>query len=328
MLGVLMTRAQTEMKKVVGDNATLPCHHQFWVGDDPTLDIEWLLLKPTNRQRVVITYFAGRVFDPNEGERGRVAFAGEYLKGDASLLISDLSLTDSGEYSCKVKTGAQYHWSTISLIVLLKNPEIVTLRNLTRDSTGVYKCTASNDVGEESCTVEVKLHVRGNGVVAGAVVGVSFGALLIILIIWLVFCKKEMKKYEEEEIPNEIEDAEAPKAKLVKPNSLSSSRSGSSHSGTSSTQSIMHKTGPRGQRTCVPAVAALQENSQTSTFPQSPPGCHQTIPKTPEHLFTPTSMSASHSNPSPPPKLTPGNLNCVGATAVMIPAQTKAFQTV
>lgn len=47
-----------------------------------------------------------------------MAFAGEYLKGDASLLISDLTLTDSGEYSCKVKNGAQYHWSTISLIVL------------------------------------------------------------------------------------------------------------------------------------------------------------------------------------------------------------------
>lgn len=127
------------MKRVVGDNATLPCHHQFWVGEDPTLDIEWLLLKPTNRvvsdsprqipppppadkstslSRQVITYFAGRVFDPNEAERGRVAFAGEYLKGDASLTISDLSLTDSGEYSCKVKTGARYHWSTIRLIVL------------------------------------------------------------------------------------------------------------------------------------------------------------------------------------------------------------------
>lgn len=42
------------------------------------------------------------------------------------------------------------------------------------------------------------------GVMAGAVVGVSFGILLIILIIWLVFRKKEMKKYEEEETPNEI----------------------------------------------------------------------------------------------------------------------------
>lgn len=46
------------------------------------------------------------------------------------------------------------------------------------------------------------------GVVAGAVVGVSFGVLLIILIIWLVFRKKEMKKYEEEETPNEIRSVE------------------------------------------------------------------------------------------------------------------------
>ncbi|XP_040007049.1 CXADR-like membrane protein [Xiphias gladius] len=389
LLGVLTTYAQMEMKKVVGDNATLPCHHQFLVGDDPTLDIEWLLLKPTNRQRVVITYFAGRVFDPNEAEHGRVAFAGEYLKGDASLLIIDLSLTDSGEYSCKVKTGAQYHWSTISLIVLvkpskpqcwmegkllagsdvkmscksadgsdpikykwervldkgkylgklpplavidLKNPEIVTLRNLTKESTGVYKCTASNAVGEESCTVEVKMHyIRGIGVVAGAVVGVSFGILLIILIIWLVCRNKEMKKYEEEETPNEIrEDAEAPKAKLVKPNSLSSSRSGSSRSGTSSTQSMVHIMGPQGQRGCVPAVAALKENCQASTFPQSPPGYNHTVPKTPEPRSTPTSTSTSNSNlkPSPPPKLSPGNLTRMGATPVMIPAQTKAFQTV
>ena len=49
LLAVTAACAQTEMKRVVGDNATLPCHHQFWVGDDPTLDIEWLLLKPTNR---------------------------------------------------------------------------------------------------------------------------------------------------------------------------------------------------------------------------------------------------------------------------------------
>ncbi|XP_060911723.1 CXADR-like membrane protein [Labrus mixtus] len=387
LLGVLTTCAQTEMKRVVGDNATLPCHHQFWAGDDPTLDIEWLFLKPTNRQRVVITYFAGRVFDPNEAERGRVAFAGEYLKGDASLLISDLSLTDSGEYSCKVKNGAQYHWSTISLIVLvkpskprcwmegklleggdvrmscksadgsdpvlykwerlmdkgkyvgklpplalldLKNPEIVTLRNLTKDSTGVYKCTASNDVGEESCTLEVKMHyVRGMGVVAGAVVGVSFGVLLIILIIWLVFRKKEMKKYEEEETPNEIrEDAEAPKAKLMKPNSLSSSRSGSSRSGTSSTQSMVHNMGPRGTRPCIPAVATLKENCQASTFPQTPPAYHQTVPKTPEPRCTLTPTATSNSKPSTPPKLGPGNLTRMGATPVMIPAQTKAFQTV
>uniref|UniRef100_A0A8C6S5F9 Ig-like domain-containing protein n=1 Tax=Neogobius melanostomus TaxID=47308 RepID=A0A8C6S5F9_9GOBI len=263
--------------------------------------------------------------------------------------------------SCKSSDGSDpihYKWERVLdkgkyvgklpplALIDLKNPEIVTLRNLTKESAGVYKCTASNDVGEESCTVEVKMHyVRGMGVVAGAVVGVSFGVLLIILIIWLVFRKKEMKKYEEEETPNEIrEDAEAPKAKLVKPNSLSSSRSGSSRSGTSSTQSMVHNMPPRPQRACVPAVAALRENChQAPGFTQSPPG-YSLSPtqtgysshthKTPEPRATPTSSSTttttsnSNSKPSPPPKLSPANLARMGATPVMIPAQSKAFQTV
>lgn len=56
--------------------------------------------------------------------------------------------------------------------------------------------------------------VRGMGVMAGAVVGVSFGVLLIILIIWLVFRKKEMQKYEEEETPNEIRYLSVPNLKF------------------------------------------------------------------------------------------------------------------
>lgn len=80
---------------------------------------DWLNLPPSLPFQL-ITYFAGRVYDPNEAERGRVAFAGEYLKGDASVLIRDLSLGDTGEYSCKVKNGGNYHWSTINLIVLGK----------------------------------------------------------------------------------------------------------------------------------------------------------------------------------------------------------------
>lgn len=66
----------------------------------------------------MITYFAGRIYDPNESEAGRLSLAGDYLKGDASLLISDLSLTDSGEYICKVKNGGKYYWNTVKLIVL------------------------------------------------------------------------------------------------------------------------------------------------------------------------------------------------------------------
>ncbi|XP_051952632.1 CXADR-like membrane protein [Xyrauchen texanus] len=374
LLSLLSARAQTEMKQVVGDNATLPCHHQFWQSNGQTLDIEWLLQKPNIKQRVIITFFNNEVYT-NDNPVSRLSFAGDYLNGDASLLISDLQLTDSGEYHCKVKTGGKYHWSQVNLIVLvkpskprcwmegrllessdvklsckssdgsdpihykwervldkgksvgklppfalidLKNPEIVTLRNLTQDSSGVYKCTASNDVGEENCIIEVTMqYVRGMGVVAGAVVGVSFGVLLIILIIWLVFRKKEKKKYEEEETPNEIrEDAEAPKAKLVKPNSLSSSRSGSSRSGASSTQSMVHNSGPRCQRPRPPAVNALKENGQPHGFPQSPPSYTQAVTKTPEPPVTPKFRP-----PNPPVGLTI-------PTGVIVPTQSKAFQTV
>ncbi|XP_058489998.1 CXADR-like membrane protein [Solea solea] len=375
LLGLLSVGAQTEMKKVVGDNATLPCHHQFQ--STGSLDIEWLLQKPKSKQKVIINFFGGQVYtnEATGSEASRLSFAGEYLGGDASLLISDLLLTDSGEYHCKVKTGGKYLWCHVNLIVLvkpskptcqmdgkplegsdvklsckstngsdpisykwervlgkgkslgklpnlalidLKNPEIVTLRNLTMDSTGVYRCTASNDVGEENCTIEVPMHERDMQV-AGAVAGISLGLLIlgvVILIIWLYLRKKEKKKYEEDETPNEIrEDAEAPKAKLVKPNSLSSSRSGSSRSGASSTQSMVHNSVQRGQRPRPPAVAALKENGQPPGFPQSPPAYNAVVPpKTPEPPITPKFNSRNMSGPTPP--------------TLMVPAQTKAFQTV
>ncbi|XP_076001165.1 CXADR-like membrane protein isoform X2 [Genypterus blacodes] len=374
MFSLLSVGAQTEMKTVVGDNGTLPCHHQFWKSN--SLDIEWLLQKPNSKQKVIITFFGGQVYTEGTGsEASRLSFAGDYLNGDASLLISDLLLTDSGDYSCKVKTGGKYHWSQVNLIVLvkpskpecrgdgelvegsnvrlsckssdgsdpisykwervldkgkslgklpnlalidLKNPEIVTLRNLTMDSTGVYRCTARNDVGEESCTVEVSMQPtnRIGKQMVGGLAGLSLGVLIVIFIIWLVFRKKEKKKYEEEETPNEIrEDAEAPKAKLVKPNSLSSSRSGSSRSGASSTQSMVHNSAQRGHRPRPPAVAALKENGQPPGFPQSPPAYTTVVPpKTTEPPTTPKFNSRNMTGPTPP--------------TLMVPAQTKAFQTV
>ncbi|MEQ2276926.1 hypothetical protein XENORESO_014830, partial [Xenotaenia resolanae] len=118
LFSLLSVGAQTEMKKVVGDNATLPCHHQF--PPSSSLDIEWLLQKPNSKQKVIITFFGGQVYtnEATGSDASRLSFAGEYLGGDASLLISDLLLTDSGEYYCKVKTGGKYHWSQVNLIVL------------------------------------------------------------------------------------------------------------------------------------------------------------------------------------------------------------------
>lgn len=69
-----------------------------------------------------------------------------------------------GAFQNKAAGGGKKTTCLFLLLVLpaaaaadLKNPEIVTLRNFTRDNIGVYRCTASNDVGEEHCTVEVSM---------------------------------------------------------------------------------------------------------------------------------------------------------------------------
>lgn len=51
VLSLLSVDAEVEMKKVVGDNATLPCHHH--VPTSELLDIEWLLQKPNSKQKMV-----------------------------------------------------------------------------------------------------------------------------------------------------------------------------------------------------------------------------------------------------------------------------------
>ena len=42
------------------------------------------------------------------------------------------------------------------------------------------------------------------GIVAGAACGVIGGLSLVFLVVWLTIKRKEKKKYEEEEAPNEI----------------------------------------------------------------------------------------------------------------------------
>lgn len=83
-------------------------------------NVEINLYFPCLQYLQIITFFGGQVYTNGAtgSEANRLSFAGEYLDGDASLLISDLLLTDSGEYNCKVKTGGKYHWSQVNLIVL------------------------------------------------------------------------------------------------------------------------------------------------------------------------------------------------------------------
>nr|XP_020648047.1 CXADR-like membrane protein isoform X1 [Pogona vitticeps]XP_020648054.1 CXADR-like membrane protein isoform X1 [Pogona vitticeps] len=355
-----MSQAQTEFKRVAEANVTLPCHHRLHLLEPTSLDIEWLLKDSDAEPKVVITYAGGNIYNYfTEKQKGRVSFASNYLTGDASLEISLLQPSDAGLYTCKVKNAGQYEWTHITLKVLekpskpkcwkegqmsegkeislqcnsvsgttpityswqrideegktgslppmahinLSNPAQIFMKNLTWMATGLYHCIASNEAGQESCIVEVTVQRAQNfGIVAGAACGVIGGLSLVFLVVWLTIKRKEKKKYEEEEAPNEIrEDAEAPKARLVKPGS-SSSGSRSSHSGSSSTRSTVN------------SASRSQQTLSTEATPQ----------------ITPTQPSQLEMNGrgNEPKKINHTNLMKIEATPTMVPAQSRAFQTV
>lgn len=352
----------TEIKRVAEEKVTLPCHHQLGLPEKDTLDIEWLLTDNEGNQKVVITYSSRHVYNNlTEEQKGRVAFASNFLAGDASLQIEPLKPSDEGRYTCKVKNSGRYVWSHVILKVLVRpskpkcelegeltegsdltlqcesssgtkpivyywqrirekegedeylppksridynNPGRVLLQNLTMSYSGLYQCTAGNEAGKESCVVRVTVqYVQSIGMVAGAVTGMVAGALLIFLLVWLLIRRKDKERYEEEERPNEIrEDAEAPKARLVKPSS-SSSGSQSSRSGSSSTRSTANSAS-RSQRT-LSTEAAPQPGLTTHAYSLVGPEMRGSEPKK-VHV----TLTKAETTPS------------------MIPSQSRPFQTV
>lgn len=69
----------------------------------------------------VITYSSHHVYNNlTEEQKGRVAFASNFLAGDASLQIEPLKPSDEGRYTCKVKNSGRYVWSHVTLKVLGK----------------------------------------------------------------------------------------------------------------------------------------------------------------------------------------------------------------
>ncbi|XP_069750681.1 CXADR-like membrane protein [Narcine bancroftii] len=350
--------SQSKIKKVEEQDVILPCQHRFGHLVTKNLDIEWLLQNSEPNQKVVITYTSGSVYENVSAmQRGRISFAADYLMGDASIKISSLLATDSGLYTCKVKNAGEYDWKpAINLVVLVKpskpkcwiqgkllqgndiklqcrsekgtepihykwehlldvdghqtklqshshidsrTPEMLLLRNLSHTKAGVYQCSAMNEAGQETCFVNITImYAKDPGIIAGAIIGVILG-LLIFLVVWFTLYRKAKHKHEEEEQPNEIrEDAEAPKAKLC--STHSSVGTGSTQSGSCSVKSIRSGT-PYSQQ---PRTLSAKEDKM-------PIPCTLT-----------EEVKVNKNGP------TQAHMKRMGAVPVMIPAQTRAFQTV
>ncbi|XP_051895957.1 endothelial cell adhesion molecule a [Pristis pectinata] len=212
------------------------------------------------------------------------------------------------------------------------NPRMgtLTLRNLTKEMSGLYTCRSINLAGNASCSIQMEVITSNNaGLIAGAAIGVLLGICLLATII-VFFCIYQRKRTpeKEEDLANEIkEDAQAPVGNVWIKNDLIS-KNGTLCSVNSTIRS--YKPYP----TKPPSYAA---STITAMDVSSNGSCNH--PKRSQKSDYAMTVNTHHSSPSPKwqngtpsqapkqeptlPSMTSSNLARMGAVPVMVPAQSQ-----
>lgn len=100
----------------LGSSVTFPCQLSP-VFSAVSLEVRWY--RPDNHNTPVLLYkdkqIQKQLVDPYYW--GRASLTGDLVKGNVSLKLMNLTLADSGEYVCYVKSLSWYEKATISLTV-------------------------------------------------------------------------------------------------------------------------------------------------------------------------------------------------------------------
>ncbi|KYO35804.1 endothelial cell-selective adhesion molecule [Alligator mississippiensis] len=228
------------------------------------------------------------------------------------------------------------------------------LKNLSREMSGTYVCTAKNNAGISKCNITLEVNSYNNAaVIAGAVVGCLIGIGLITVCILQFFVCRKKKKNTQEEMANEIkEDAVAPKTlswakgsgsdTVSKNGTLSSVNTTRDHKlymskPVSDTASIITAAGSTvGYK---PQYTTLRSGTLTPTpslssqslplyFPPVMNGNHyqNTVPSNRNalHRTNGPQLQPPQQEPAVPQGLTTSTLARMGAVPVMVPAQSHA----
>ncbi|KAI4883836.1 hypothetical protein NFI96_020725, partial [Prochilodus magdalenae] len=110
-----LTVPNGSVSEPLGSSAVLPC------GLSPSLnaktfEVQW---HRNNHKNLVLLYKDLKVQETNgDGRyRGRASLIGELEKGNVSLKLENLTLADTGEYVCYVKSLTWYESATVNLTV-------------------------------------------------------------------------------------------------------------------------------------------------------------------------------------------------------------------
>ncbi|CAH2219369.1 coxsackievirus and adenovirus receptor isoform X1 [Pelobates cultripes] len=173
--------------------------------------------------------------------------------------------------------------------VLDESTGVLTVKNVSQEHSGTYKCFAKNRVGNDECMVRLDAvpHSNIGGIVAGAIIGTLLSLGLVGLLVYF-FCKKKKEKKYEKEVQHEIrEDVAPPKSRT----STARSYIGSNHSSLGSLSPSN-----------IDGYSKSLYNKVPNEDQERPPS------QTPNFVL---------------PKVAGPNLSRMGAIPVMIPAQNK-----
>uniref|UniRef100_F6PGG9 Endothelial cell adhesion molecule n=2 Tax=Ornithorhynchus anatinus TaxID=9258 RepID=F6PGG9_ORNAN len=194
----------------------------------------------------------------------------------------------------------------------------LTLTNLTAAMSGVYVCTASNQVGSARCNLTLEVIPEpGVAMVTGAVVGTAIG---LGLLAGLALLYGRRKKGQDEQANDIKEDASAPRTLPWPKGSDTLSKNGTLSSVTSA-RALRPPHGP-----AAPRPGAFTPTPSLSSQALMPPRPPRTVgarspPVTP--ASPPAQAPAPAAAPAPAP--TPASaLPGMGAVAVIVPTQSQA----
>ncbi|XP_034451798.1 V-set and immunoglobulin domain-containing protein 8b isoform X1 [Hippoglossus hippoglossus] len=110
------------IKKPLGATVNLGCTYTPSPQDTGDLDIEWSDVSPdmTQKDQLMMSYTGGQTHYYGAPSRSkRIHFIGDPKLGDASVSISDVMLSDTATYLCKVKKAPGVDTRKVTLVVMV-----------------------------------------------------------------------------------------------------------------------------------------------------------------------------------------------------------------
>ncbi|XP_066500822.1 V-set and immunoglobulin domain-containing protein 8b [Hoplias malabaricus] len=119
---VTSTGPQT-IKKAQGESVVLGCTYSESPSDVGQLDVEWSIVSPdmTQKDKLILSYSGGKEYKlSNPDLMSRLTFVGDPSRGDATISITSLSISDTATYQCKVKKPPGSDSRKVTVVVLVR----------------------------------------------------------------------------------------------------------------------------------------------------------------------------------------------------------------